>query len=117
MRHRKKTVILGREKGPRGALLKNLAVSVILYEKVETTEAKAKAIRPIVERCITLSKNPSLNTRRRLLSRLGHGRAVAKLIEVLGVRFKERAGGYTRITKTRKRVGDGGNQACIAFVD
>jgi len=70
MRHRKKGVILGRKIGARRALIKNLAASLVLYEKVKTTEAKAKAIRPYVERLVTVAKNPSLANRRLLLKKL-----------------------------------------------
>lgn len=117
MRHRNKTIIFGRKKGPREALLRNLATSVILYERVNTTEAKAKAIRPIVERCITLGKKPSLHTRRLLLARLFDENAVKKVLEVLGPRYAERKGGYTRITKVGNRVGDNASKAVIEFVE
>lgn len=116
MRHRNKTIILGREKGPREALLRNLATSVILYEKITTTEAKAKAVRPLVERMITKGKVNTLNSRRALMKVLYDEKAVIKVLEVLGPRFKERKGGYTRIIKVGLRPGDGGASAVIELV-
>ncbi|MBN1585747.1 50S ribosomal protein L17 [Candidatus Uhrbacteria bacterium] len=107
MRHRKTGKILDRKKAPREALLRGLATSVILYEKVRTTEAKAKAVRPIVERLITVSKGGTVTDRRRLSSRTYGENAVRKLIEEVGPRYKNRQGGYTRITKLGQRQGDG----------
>ena len=117
MRHRNKRVVLGREKAPRKALLRNLAQSVILHERIRTTEAKAKAIRPIVERLVTLGKSDTLFARRRLLSKLYSELAVKKVLEVLSPKFKARAGGYTRIIKVGTRQGDGARMAVIEFVD
>jgi len=97
-------------------LLKNLAESVILYEKVTTTEAKARVIRPIVERLITRSKNNDLASRRYLLQRLPTNNSVKKLLEVLGPKYKDRPGGYTRITKVPARSGDGAKRATIELV-
>lgn len=116
MRHRKKSIILDRKVGPRRSLVKNLAQSVVLYEKVTTTQAKAKAIRPYVERLVTAAKVPSLANRRLLLRRLPTEIAVKKLIEVLGPRYKDRQGGYTRITKLKARQGDRAQTAVIEFV-
>jgi large subunit ribosomal protein L17 len=116
MRHRKKGVILGRKVGPRRALLKNLAASLILYEKVRTTEAKAKAVRPYVERLVTIAKQPTLANRRLLVRRLPKEGPAKKLIEVLAPRYQERRGGYLRITKLAMRQGDRARQAVIEFV-
>lgn len=116
MRHRNKTIILGREKGQREALLRNLATSVILYEKITTTEAKAKAVRPLVERMITKGKVNTVNSRRLLMKVLYDEKAVLKILQVLGPRFKERKGGYTRIIKVGLRPGDGGASAVIELV-
>jgi len=106
MRHRNKGRKLGREKAPRAHLLVNLAQSVILYEKVRTTEAKAKEVRPLVERLISTGKKPTLAARRSLMRTLPAEQAVKKVLEVLGPRYAERAGGYTRITKLGPRQGD-----------
>ncbi|MBI4121857.1 MAG: 50S ribosomal protein L17 [Parcubacteria group bacterium] len=116
MRHRNKGVLLGREKGPRQALLRNLATSVVLYEKVKTTQAKAKAIKPIVERAVTASRKDTLHTRRRLLQYFLDEKAVKKLLEDLGPRDKTRPGGYMRITKLAKRHGDAAPIVQIEFV-
>lgn len=116
MRHRKKTITLDRKTGPRRALLRNLATSVVLYEHVQTTRAKAKAVQPIVENCITKAKAQTLHARRRLLSYLTHANAVRKVFDVLAPRYKERKGGYTRIVKIGKRVGDAADMVQIEFV-
>lgn len=116
MRHRSKGVKLGRTTGPRQALMRNLATSVVLYEKVQTTEAKAKAIKPIVEKFVTASRDASVNTRRKLLSYFYDENAVKKLLEDLGPRYKTRPGGYMRITKLGKRSGDASKMVQIEFV-
>lgn len=116
MRHRHKGKTLDRKRGPRQALIKNLVASVVLYERVTTTTAKAKAIRPYVEKMVTLAKEPTLAHRRLLLSKLPTEGAVKKLIEVLGPKYKSRAGGYTRITRLGRRVGDRAEQALIEFI-
>ena len=116
MRHRNKKVILDRKKAPREALLKNLAAQVILYEKITTTHAKAKAIKPIVEKLITKSKVDNLSNRRALISYLPIKSSATKAFEVLGPRYKERPGGYLRITKLESRLGDGAKMAQIEFV-
>ena len=118
MRHRKKNVKLGRKKQPREAMLKNLASSFILYEKVKTTKAKAKAVQPIVEKLITMSKENNLTVRRRLMQALPVKSSVEKCLEVLGPRYKERKSGYTRIIKlATPRVGDGAEMVQIEFVE
>ncbi|MDO8462825.1 MAG: 50S ribosomal protein L17 [bacterium] len=116
MRHRKSKITLDRKTGPRGLLLRNLAESVLLHERVRTTTAKAKAVRPIVEESITLARTPGLATRRRLLASLRHPKVVAKLLEVLGPKYQTRAGGYTRITKIGQRAGDGAEESVIELV-
>ena len=116
MRHRNKGRKLGRLKAPRTHLLKNLAQSIILYEKVRTTEAKAKEVRSVVERLITAGKKPDVSTRRLLLRRVPTESAVKKLIEVLGPRYKNRNGGYTRITKIGQRQGDAAKMVMIELV-
>ena|SRR3989338_1769456 len=116
MRHRKTGTILGREKAPREAMLRNLAASLVLYEKIKTTSAKAKAIRPIVERLITDGKISNLTVRRKLLSFFYTEQPVKKVLEVLSPRYQERAGGYTRITKIGPRQNDGAEMVQIEFV-
>ena len=116
MRHRKKGKILGRTAAPRKALLRNLATSVILYEKVQTTEAKAKAVRPLVERAITAGKTPSLATRRNLMRVFYTEHPIKKLFEVLGPRYATRPGGYTRIIKLGSRKNDSASMVQIELV-
>ncbi len=116
MRHRNKNKILDRKKGPRELMLRNLASSIILYEKVKTTRAKAAAVRPLVEKLITISKAQDLNARRNLLEVLLQKNAVLKAMEVLGVRYKERDGGYTRTIKLGARQGDGAQMVQIELV-
>lgn len=107
---------MGREAGARRALLRNLATSVVLFERVRTTEAKAKEIRPFVERLVTMGKQPTLTARRRLAAVLQTDGAVRKILEVLGPRYATRSGGYTRIIKLGRRRGDAAPMAQIEFV-
>ncbi|MBU1037300.1 50S ribosomal protein L17 [Patescibacteria group bacterium] len=116
MRHRKKKKILDRPKASRQALLKNLACQLILYEKIKTTEAKAKTLRPFVEKIITRSKNNTLANYREILKLLPIKSAVKKSFEVLGPRYKERKGGYLRIVKLNQRQGDAAKMVQIEFI-
>jgi len=116
MRHRVKKTTLGRKKAPREALLKNLVSSVLIYEKVKTTKAKAKAVKPLVEKAITVAKKGDLTARRNLISSLPQKMAVKKSMEVLGDRYKERQGGYTRIINLGTRQGDGADIVQIELV-
>ena len=117
MRHHVKTRTLHRTKRERTALLRNLARSLVLHEGITTTVAKAKELRPYVERLVTASKANTVVSRREVTQRLGGaGEAVKKLHETIAPRYKSRAGGYTRITRlgrVGKRVGDA---ARIEFV-
>jgi large subunit ribosomal protein L17 len=116
MRHRKKKVILDRKRGARDALLRGLATSVILYESVNTTFAKAKAVRPVVEKLITTGRKKTLDSRRKLMKVLTVETAVNKILEELGPRYASRPGGYTRIIKLGRRKGDGAEIAQIQLV-
>lgn len=116
MRHRKVGRKLGRKTGPRRALKSSLATSLVLYEKIVTTEAKAKTIRPVVERMITRAKVKSVHNKQQLTRVLQDKKAVQKLLDVLGPRYKERKGGYTRIIKMARRQGDGALMAQIELV-
>lgn len=116
MRHRVKKTTLGREKAARVSLLKNLASSVLIYEKVKTTKAKAKAVKPIVEKAITVAKKGDLTARRNLISSLPQKMSVKKSMEVLGERYKDRKGGYTRIVNLGNRQGDGAEIVQIELV-
>lgn len=97
-------------------MLRNLAQSVILYEHVNTTLAKAKAVRPIVEKLITTGREKSLVNRRRLARTLSMESAVNKVLEELGPRYAKRPGGYTRIIKLGRRENDGADVAQIQLV-
>jgi large subunit ribosomal protein L17 len=116
MRHRKKHLVLDRAKGPRTALLRGLVTSVVLYENVNTTLAKAKAIKPLVEKTISAGRVKSLDTRRKLAKTLLVESAVNKVLEELGPRYATRKGGYTRIIKLGRRKGDGAEIAQIQLV-
>lgn len=97
--------------------MRSLARSLILHDKIKTTEAKAKALRPFIERLITKSKDGSVAARRLILSRLGGSKvATTKLFDTLAPKYKERNGGYTRVTKVGTRVGDAAKEAIIEFV-
>src|SRR3989338_1352260 len=113
MRHRKKKKTFDRKKQPREMMLRNLAASVIIYEKVKTTKAKAKAVRSAVEKAVTISKKGDLAARRRLLEIFPQKMAVKKLMEVLGKRYYNKKSGYTRIVRIRHRQGDGAEMAQI----
>lgn len=116
MRHQKKKATLDRKSPARRSLLANLVESLVLYEKITTTSAKAKALRPVVERLITKSKQNNLAARRYLATFLYTAKAIKKMMEVLGPRYADRKGGYTRITKVGVRRGDGGEKSVIELV-
>jgi len=116
MRHQKKTIKLGRSTAARKALMNNLSAQLVLYEAIQTTEAKAKALRTVIEPMITKAKTGKLAARRQLLGVLPMPTAVKKLFEVIGPRYKDRAGGYTRITPVKVRVGDGAKICKIELV-
>jgi large subunit ribosomal protein L17 len=118
MRHQRKTVKLGRKQGHRDALLSNLAVSLIEHGRIKTTVAKAKAVRPFVEKLVTKAKNGTLHSRRMALADLRHNEgAVAKLFTEIGPLNAERKGGYTRIVKLGMRRSDASEMALIEWVD
>src|SRR5205814_9320943 len=102
--------------GSRKALLKGLVTSVIEHELVVTTVTKAKAVRPLVEKMITLAKRDTLHTRRQAAAFLETPAAVKKLFDKLGTRFGQRNGGYTRVVRLGNRKGDGAEQAIIELV-
>ena len=115
MKHHKKHRKLGRERGPRQALLRSLARSLILKGRIQTTEARAKEIRPLVEKMVTRGRAPTLANRRMLVSLLHDEGVVARLI-AKSDGYKNRAGGYVRITKMGPRRGDAAAMAMIEFV-
>jgi large subunit ribosomal protein L17 len=119
MRHRVKTKKLSRTASHRKAMARNLVSALIEHERIETTLTKAKAHRPFAEKLVTLAKEKNLANYRRALALLGNDKAaVAKLFDVLGPRFKERPGGYTRILKLEQpRLGDKAPRAFFEFVE
>ena len=115
MRHHNVNRKLGRKRNQRKALLKSLAYSLVMKGKIKTTEAKAKELRPFVEKLITLGKKNTLASRRTLESRVGASTA-KKIMKDISTEHKSRAGGYTRITKMVRRASDGAPMAVIEFV-
>ncbi len=116
MRHRYGNYKLKRDKGARNSLLKGLVTSVIEHERIITTVPKAKAIKPLVEKMITLAKEGTLHSRRQAAAFLETPASVQKLFDKLGSRFGQRNGGYTRIVRLGWRKGDGAEQAMLELV-
>ena len=116
MRHRKGGFKLQRDPSARRALLRGLTTSVILHERIETTVTKAKAVRPQVDRIITLAKRDTLHARRQAAAYLFEPAAVKKLFDSIGPRFADRAGGYTRIVRLGPRQGDGAETAILELL-
>ena len=117
MRHQKKTVKLGRTAEHRKALLANQVCSLIEYQRIKTTLAKAKAVRPLAEKMLTLGKKGSLHARRTALAVLRQKNAVKKLFDEVAPRSTSRNGGYTRIVKLGQRKSDSASMAFIEWVD
>jgi large subunit ribosomal protein L17 len=116
MRHRKAGNKLGRNPSHRRALLRNLVTSVLIEDRVETTLAKAKAIRPLVEKMITLGKKGDLHSRRQALAFMMTDESVTRLFATVAPRYGDRQGGYLRIIHTGFRKGDGGEKAVIELL-
>src|SRR6185436_2160533 len=116
MRHKVSGFKLKRDVSARKALLRSLVTSVILHERVVTTVPKAKAIKPLVEKMITLAKRDTLHARRQAAAVLVTPESVKKLFDKLGTRFGQRPGGYTRVVRLGWRKGDGAEQAIIELV-
>ena len=117
MRHNKNFNHLGRQAGHRKAMLSNMASSLILHKRIETTIAKAKALRQFVEPLVTRSKEDTTHSRRIVFSYLKQKEAVTELFRTIAPKIAERPGGYTRILKTGFRLGDGADMCIIEFVD
>ncbi|OHA19795.1 MAG: 50S ribosomal protein L17 [Candidatus Taylorbacteria bacterium RIFCSPHIGHO2_01_FULL_45_63] len=116
MRHHKSGRIFGRVKKVRVALVRSLARALIVHDAIETTEAKAKELRPFIEKLVTMGKNANLASYRIIVSRLGGALGAKKLFETTSPKYKDRSGGYTRITKLGRRKADGTPMARIEFV-
>ena len=117
MRHRKKGRGLSRTASHKKATMRNLATSLFRYERIETTTAKAKELRPYAERLITLGKRGDLHARRLAGRSIADREVLGKLFDDIGPRFTERPGGYTRILKLGNRRGDAAEMALIELVD
>lgn len=117
MRHNKNFNHLGRQAGHRKAMLSNMASSLILHKRIETTVAKAKAVRQFVEPLVTKAKEDTTHSRRVVFSYLKQKEAVTELFRTIAPKIAERPGGYTRILKTGFRLGDAADMCIIEFVD
>jgi large subunit ribosomal protein L17 len=117
MRHNKSGKRLGRNTPHRAAMLRNMVTSLLDHEKITTTDARAKELRKVVDRMITLGKRGDLHARRQVLSVIRDQKVVAKLFDLIGPRYKDRPGGYTRIIKVGSRLGDNAPQSIIALVE
>ncbi len=117
MRHRKRHGKLGRDSAHRKALLRNMVTSLLDQERIETTDAKAKELRRVADRMITLGKRGDLHARRRALSVIRSKEVTSKLFDELANRFRERPGGYTRVLKVGRRTGDAAPMSIIELVE
>ena len=117
MKHKIKGKKLNRSSSHRKALFKNMAQAIIKHEQIITTLPKAKTMKPIVDKLITLAKKGSLHARRQAFSKLRDDKMVKKLFETLATRYADRSGGYTRVLKAGYRYGDAAAMAVIELVD
>ncbi|HET9488534.1 MAG TPA: 50S ribosomal protein L17 [Methylomirabilota bacterium] len=117
MRHRAHRYRLGRESAHRLAMVRNLLVALFRHERITTTETKAKAVRPLADRIVTLAKQESLHARRQALAMVPDAQVVARLFDTIAARFSDRHGGYTRIIKNGVRRGDAAPLVFLELVD
>ena len=117
MRHNKNFNHLGRQAGHRKAMLSNMATSLVLHKRIQTTIAKAKAVQKFIEPLVTRAKEDTTHSRRVVFSYLKQKEAVTELFRTIAPKIMERPGGYTRILKTGFRLGDGADMCIIEFVD
>lgn len=117
MRHRNHRYRLGRVSEHRTALLRNLLVALFRHERITTTEAKAKAVRALADRMVTLAKRESLHARRQVLSMVPDPAVVGRLFDTVAARYTDRHGGYTRILKSGRRPGDAAPLVLLELVD
>ncbi len=116
MRHQKKRNRLSLPADSRKALVKSLVTSLLRFEKIETTEARAKAVRPVAEKMITLAKRGDLHARRQVAAVVNDNAVVSKLFDATAAKYKEKNGGYTRLIKTAPRLGDAAPMAVVELV-
>jgi large subunit ribosomal protein L17 len=117
MRHRKHRYRLGRRSEHRTSMFRNLLVALFRHERITTTEAKAKALRPLADRMVTLAKRESLHARRQALATMPDTEVVRRLFDTLAARYAERNGGYTRIVHVGVRPGDAAPMVLVELVD
>ena len=117
MKHKKSGRKFGRNPAQRKALLRQLAISMILHERLTTTEAKAKELRSVVEKLVTIGREDSQHHRRLVMSKIDNEVATTKLFDIVAPRFEGVPGGYTRISKLGPRRGDAAPMVLIEFVD
>ncbi|PDH47523.1 MAG: 50S ribosomal protein L17 [Bacteroidetes bacterium MED-G13] len=117
MRHRKKFNHLGRKKGHRSSMLANMACSLIYHKRINTTVAKAKALKRFIEPLITKSKSDTTHNRRIVFSRIKQKNAISELFREISVKVADRPGGYTRVVRLGNRLGDNAEMAMIELVD
>jgi len=117
MRHNKSGRKLGRNSGHRNAMMRNMVTSLIEHGRITTTDSRAKELRKLVDRMITLGKRGDLHARRQVSAVIRTRQVVAKLFDQIGPRFKDRPGGYTRIIKLGSRLGDNAPQSIIELVE
>lgn len=116
MRHQKAKKTLNRPANHRRSLKKNLALSFFEHEKIETTVAKAKYIKPIIEKIITVGKKDNLTAKRYIIKKISSNKIATKIIKEISPKYKDRQGGYTRITKIGNRKGDGSETVYLTLV-
>jgi large subunit ribosomal protein L17 len=117
VRHQRDGRKFGRNPAQRKAMLRQLAISMILHERIMTTEAKAKEVGPIVEKLVTIARENTMHHRNLIMQRIDHERAMFKLIDVIAPRYEGVNGGYTRISKLGPRRGDAAPMCLIEFVE
>ena len=117
MRHRKQHGKLGRSSAHRKALFRNMVTSLLEHERIQTTDAKAREVRRLAERMITLGKRGDLHARRQALAVVRRRDVTAKVFGELAERYRERPGGYTRVLKLRQRTGDAAPMSIVELVD
>jgi large subunit ribosomal protein L17 len=117
MRHRKSGKKLGRLTAHRHALFRNLLLALFEHERIETTESKAKALRPLADHVITLAKREHLHARRQVLTLIPNAAIVKKIFDTIAARYADRHGGYTRVFLGGRRSGDGAQTALIELID
>ena len=116
MRHHNQNRKFGRKTDARRALMKSLCEELIKHGRISTTLAKAKELRPVIEKLVTKAQSGTVDARRQVSSQLATDKCTKKLVDEIAPRYKERKGGYTRITRTEVRAGDASQQAIIEFV-